>query len=196
MSQKSIIYIVIAGLILFLVLGTLNSYNKLVAMDEEVATAWAGIQSQYQRRADLIPNLVETVKGYAKHESGTLESVVEARAKATQLTVNADDITPEKLHQINAAQGELSQAIGRLLMVSEQYPELKANENFSELQAQLEGTENRINESRLKYNEQVKAYNVSVRRFPVNLIAGMFGFDKKTQFEAEPGAKSAPQVKF
>lgn len=196
MSKKTITLLVVGALILILVGGTLTSYNSLVAKDEAVATAWANVQTQYQRRADLIPNLVNTVKGYAKHESSTLESVVNARAKATQLTVSADDLTPEKMKQVQAAQGELSQAIGRLLMVSEQYPDLKANENFSELQAQLEGTENRINESRQQYNNIVKEYNVSVRRFPANIIAGMFGFDKKTTFEAEAGAEKAPTVEF
>ena len=152
--------------------------------------------SQYQRRADLVPNLVNTVKGYAKHESETLEGVVEARAKATQIKVDADNITPEKLKQFQSAQGELTQALGRLIAVQENYPDLKANENFSELQAQLEGTENRINESRQLYNAAVQTYNVSVRRFPANIVAGMFGFDKKTQFEAEAGTEKAPQVEF
>lgn len=173
-----------------------DHHNGLIAKDEAVATAWGNIQSQYQRRADLIPNLVSTVKGYAKHESETLESVMAARAKATQITVNADNLTPEKLKQYQAAQGELSQALGRLMAVSENYPNLKANENFSELQAQLEGTENRINESRQIYNSAVQTYNVSVRRFPANIVAGMFGFDKKNQFEAEAGAEKAPKVEF
>lgn len=196
MKKSNIILIAVGVVILLLVGGTLTSYNGLVAQDEEVSTAWSNIQSQYQRRADLIPNLVNTVKGYAKHESKTLESVVAARAKATQLTVNAEDLTDEKLQQINQAQGELSQAIGRLLMVSEQYPELKANENFSELQAQLEGTENRINESRMQYNAIVKDYNIAVRRFPKNIVASMFGFDKKPTFQAEAGSEKAPTVAF
>lgn len=196
MSKGTISLLVIGAVILILVGGTLTFYNGLVAKDEAVATAWGNIQAQYQRRADLIPNLVNTVKGYAKHESGTLESVVAARAKATQMQVSANDLTTEKMKQIQAAQGELSQAIGRLLMISEQYPDLKANQNFSELQAQLEGTENRINESRRKYNELVQEYNVSVRRFPTNLVAGMFGFDKKEQFEADAKAQAAPTVEF
>lgn len=196
MSKGSITLIIVGALILLLVGGTLTSYNGLVANDEAVATAWADVQSQYQRRADLIPNLVSTVKGYAKHESSTLEGVTNARAKATSINVSADDLTPAKLQQLQAAQGELSQALGRLLMVSEKYPELKANENFSELQAQLEGTENRINESRRRYNEQVQAYNVKVRRFPANIVAGIFGFEKKTPFEADAAASKAPEVNF
>lgn len=196
MKKGTITLLVIGVLILIMVGGTLTTYNGLIAKDEAVATAWGNIQSQYQRRADLIPNLVSTVKGYAKHESETLENVMAARAKATQITVNADNLTPEKLKQYQAAQGELSQALGRLMAVSENYPNLKANENFSELQAQLEGTENRINESRQIYNSAVQTYNVSVRRFPANIVAGMFGFDKKDQFEAEAGAEKAPKVEF
>lgn len=196
MKKGTITLLVIGVLILILVGGTLTTYNGLVAKDEAIATAWGNVQSQYQRRADLIPNLVSTVKGYAKHESGTLESVVAARAKATQMTIDANNITPEKLKQFQAAQGELSQALGRLMAIQENYPDLKANENFSELQAQLEGTENRINESRNLYNSAVQTYNVSVRRFPASIVAGMFGFDKKTQFEAEAGAEKAPKVEF
>lgn len=196
MKKGTITLLVIGVLILIMVGGTLTTYNGLIAKDEAVATAWGNIQSQYQRRADLIPNLVSTVKGYAKHESETLENVMVARAKATQVTINSDNLTPEKLKQYQAAQGELSQALGRLMAVSENYPNLKANENFSELQAQLEGTENRINESRQIYNSAVQTYNVSVRRFPANIVAGMFGFDKKNQFEAEAGAEKAPKVEF
>lgn len=196
MKKGTITLLVIGVLILIMVGGTLTTYNGLIAKDEAVATAWGNIQSQYQRRADLTPNLVSTVKGYAKHESETLENVMAARAKATQVTINSDNLTPEKLKQYQAAQGELSQALGRLMAVSENYPNLKANENFSELQAQLEGTENRINESRQIYNSAVQTYNVSVRRFPSNIVAGMFGFDKKNQFEAEAGAEKAPKVEF
>lgn len=196
MKKGTIGLLVVGVVILMLVGGTLTTYNSLVAKDEAVTTAWGNIQSQYQRRADLVPNLVNTVKGYAKHESETLEGVVEARAKATQIKVDADNITPEKLKQFQSAQGELTQALGRLIAVQENYPDLKANENFSELQAQLEGTENRINESRQLYNAAVQTYNVSVRRFPANIVAGMFGFDKKTQFEAEAGTEKAPQVEF
>lgn len=196
LSKVAITLIIVGVVILILVGGSLQIYNGLVSQDESVTAAWGNIQSQYQRRADLIPNLVSTVKGYALHESETLEGVVEARAKATQLTVTADDLTEEKLQEIQAAQGELSQALGRLLAISENYPELKANENFSELQAQLEGTENRINECRQLYNEAVRTYNVKVRRFPSNIVAGMFGFEKKASFEASAGSETVPVVNF
>ncbi|MFR1988168.1 MAG: LemA family protein [Prevotellamassilia sp.] len=196
MSKGTITLIIVGVVILILTGTTLTTYNGLVTTDEAVSTAWSNVQSQYQRRADLIPNLVNTVKGYAKHEQGTLESVMSARAKATQLTVDANSLTPEKMKQMQEAQGQLSQALGRLMMISEKYPDLKANEGFSELRAQLEGTENRINESRRQYNEIVKEYNISVRKFPSNLVAGMFGFDKRTPFEAETGAEKAPKVEF
>lgn len=196
MSKGTISLIVVGVVVVLLIGGSLTTYNGLVQKDEAVATAWSNVQSQYQRRADLIPNLVNTVKGYAQHESATLEQVVAARAKATQLTVSADELSPEKMKQLQAAQGELSQALGRLLMITENYPDLKANENFMDLQAQLEGTENRINESRRLYNESVQTYNVGIRRFPANVVAGMFGFDKRTPFEAEAGAEKAPKVEF
>lgn len=196
MSKSTVILLIIGAAILIAVGGTLITYNGLIAKDEAVATAWGNIQAQYQRRADLIPNLVNTVKGYAKHESETLEGVINARSKATQLQVNAKDLTPEKMKQIQEAQGELSQALGRLMMISEKYPDLKANEGFSELRAQLEGTENRINESRQQYNGLVQEYNVSVRKFPASMVAGMFGFEKKSQFEAANDAQKAPTVEF
>ena len=196
MSKGTISLIVVGVVVVLLIGGSLTTYNGLVQKDEAVATAWSNVQSQYQRRADLIPNLVNTVKGYAQHESATLEQVVAARAKATQLTVSADELSPEKMKQLQAAQGELSQALGRLLMITENYPDLKANENFLDLQAQLEGTENRINESRRLYNESVQTYNVGIRRFQANVVAGMFGFDKRTPFEAEAGAEKAPKVEF
>lgn len=196
MSKASTTLIVVALVVVVVAMSAFSMYNGLVTKDEGVSTAWADLQSQYQRRSDLIPNFVSTVKGYAKHESETLEGVVSARARATQVTVDADNLTPEKLQQIQAAQGELSAALGKLLAISENYPQLKANENFSELQAQLEGTENRINESRRLYNEAVQNYNVSVRRFPNNLLSGMFGFEKKAKFEAEAGADKAPKVEF
>lgn len=196
MSKASTTLIVVALVVVVVAMSAFSMYNGLVTKDEGVSTAWADLQSQYQRRSDLIPNLVSTVKGYAKHESETLEGVVSARARATQVMVDADNLTPEKLQQIQAAQGELSAALGKLLAISENYPQLKANENFSELQAQLEGTENRINESRRLYNEAVQNYNVSVRRFPNNLLSGMFGFEKKAKFEAEAGADKAPKVEF
>lgn len=196
MSKTTLTLIGAGAVVLLLAVAALSTYNGLVKQDEAVSTAWSNLQSQYQRRSDLIPNLVNTVKGYAEHERGTLEDVVAARAKATQLTVGADELTPEKMREIQAAQGELSAALGRLLAISENYPQLRASENFSELQAQLEGTENRINESRRLYNEAVQTYNVAVRRFPANIVADMGGFDKKTKFEAEAGAEKAPEVKF
>jgi len=177
-------------------LASCSMYNKPVTMQETVDAAWAQVQNQYQRRADLIPNLVETVKGYAKHESETLEGVIAARAKATQVTLSADKLDEASLKKFQAAQGEVSSALGRLLAVAESYPDLKANQNFMELQAQLEGTENRIAVERRNFNTAVQEYNTYIRRFPNNLFAGMFGFEKKAYFEAEAGAEKAPTVKF
>lgn len=168
----------------------------MVAMDEGVATAWSNVENQYQRRSDLIPNLVNTVKGYAAHEQETLEAVVSARAKATQTQVNMEDLTPEKLQAYQQAQGEIGAALGRLLVVAERYPDLKANENFRELQAQLEGTENRISVERRKFNETAKEYNTTIRKFPKNILAGLFGFEKRPYFEAQEGSEKAPEVKF
>ena len=173
-----------------------NAYNSMVTADENVQTAWSQVENVYQRRADLIPNLVATVKGYAAHESATLENVVAARAKATQVTVDPSDLTEEALAQFNEAQGELSAALGRLMMIQENYPDLKANQNFSDLQAQLEGTENRIATERMKFNESAKAYNTLIRKFPDNIIASVFGFEKKGYFEAQAGAQTAPTVEF
>lgn len=195
--KKSTITLFVIGAIVILLAGWVTiQYNGMVANDEAVTTAWAGVESQYQRRSDLIPNLVNTVKGYAAHEKETLEGVVEARAKATQVTVNADNLTPERFAQFQKAQGELSAALGRLMRITENYPQLRANENFSELQAQLEGTENRINESRLRFNEAVQKYNLSIRRFPGNIFASLFGFEKRDKFEAADGAEQAPKVEF
>lgn len=195
--KKSTIMLFVIGAIVILLAGWVTiQYNGMVANDEAVTTAWAGVESQYQRRSDLIPNLVNTVKGYAAHEKETLEGVVEARAKATQVTVNADNLTPERFAQFQKAQGELSAALGRLMRITENYPQLRANENFSELQAQLEGTENRINESRLRFNEAVQEYNLSIRRFPGNIFASLFGFEKRDKFEAADGTEQAPEVKF
>lgn len=171
-------------------------YNYMVKVEEDATTALANLESSYQRRADLIPNLVETVKGYAAHEKETLEGVVNARSKATRLTIDPEDMTPEKLKEFQKAQGELSSAIGRLIAIQENYPDLKANENFRALQDQLEGTENRINQSREQYNRMVQEYNLNIRKFPNSLLAGVFGFEKMTKFEAEAGAEKAPQVKF
>ena len=173
-----------------------SAYNSMVGEQEKATTALANVQSAYQRRADLIPNLVETVKGYAAHEKQTLEDVVAARSKATSITLDPENMTPEKLKEFQQAQGELGSALGRLIAIQENYPDLKANENFRDLQVQLEGTENRINEARNKYNAAVQAYNLKIRRFPNSLLSGIFGFDRMTKFEAEAGAQSAPQVKF
>lgn len=195
--KKSTITLFVIGAIVILLAGWVTiQYNGMVANDEAVTTAWAGVESQYQRRSDLIPNLVNTVKGYAAHEKETLEGVVEARAKATQVTVSADNLTPERFAEFQKAQGELSAALGRLMRITENYPQLRANENFSELQAQLEGTENRINESRLRFNEAVQKYNLSIRRFPGNIFASLFGFEKRDKFEAADGTEQAPEVKF
>ena len=184
------------AVVLLLVLWAVSGYNTLVTMDEQVSNKWADVETQYQRRADLIPNLVSTVKGYAAHESGTLESVVKARSEATQVTVSADALTEESLAAYQAAQNSVSSALGRLLAVAESYPELKANENFIELQSQLEGTENRITVARKEYNDEAKTYNTAVRRFPKNILASLFGFDKKAYFAAETGAEKAPTVEF
>ena len=173
-----------------------SAYNSMVSEQENATTALANVQSAYQRRADLIPNLVEVVKGYAEHEKGTFEAVVNARAKATQVTLDPSNMTPEKLKEFQQAQGELGAALGRLLAVQENYPELKANENFKDLQVQLEGTENRINEARNKFNAVVQQYNVVIRSFPKNILAGIFGFNKMDKFEADADAQSAPKVKF
>ena len=195
--KKGLITLIVVGVVL---LGGFiwikNAYNNMVVSDENVQAAWAQVENVYQRRADLIPNLVATVKGYAEHESETLESVVSARAKATQVTVDPTDITPEAISQFNAAQGELFTALGRLLLIQENYPDLKANQNFLELQAQLEGTENRIATERMKFNEAAKAFNTGIRKFPDNIIASMFGFEKKAYFEAQAGTETAPKVEF
>lgn len=190
MNKKTGIIALIAAIVV-IGMWAMSAYNSMVELQEKATTALANVQSTYQRRADLIPNLVETVKGYAKHEQETLESVVEARSKATSITLDADN-----MQQFQAAQSELSSALGRLIAVGEAYPDLKANENFLDLQKQLEGTENRINEARNTYNREVQNYNVGIRRFPKSLFAGMFGFDKMQKFEAEAGAEKAPQVKF
>lgn len=191
MKKNHLILIGIAVVVIVIFGWVKSTYNGMVGVEEEATTALANVQSAYQRRADLIPNLVEVVKGYAAHEKETFESVVNARAKATSIALDADNI-----EEFQKAQGELSSALGRLIAVGEAYPELKANENFRELQVQLEGTENRINEERNKANLKIQNYNISIRRFPSNLLAGMFGFEKMNKFEAEAGAEKAPQVKF
>lgn len=192
--NKTLIGIIVA----IVIIGgwAISAYNGMIGVEEETTTALANVQSTYQRRADLIPNLVETVKGYASHEQETLEGVVAARSKATSINLDAESLTPEKMKQFQAAQGELSIALGRLIAIQENYPDLKANENFRDLQVQLEGTENRINEARNKYNSAVQQYNLKIRRFPNSLLSGLFGFEKMQKFEAEVGAEKAPQVKF
>lgn len=172
------------------------TYNGFVNREEGLKSAWSNVETQYQRRADLIPNLVNTVKGYAAHETQTLNEVTEARSRATSINLSADDLTPERLAQFQRAQAEVRSALGRLIAVSESYPDLKANQNFLELQAQLEGTENRIAVARKDFNAAAQQYNVSVRRFPANLVARMFGFGQKPYFESAEGAAAAPQVTF
>ena len=187
---------VIVAVALALFFWCKNSYNRMVTAEEGVGAAWAQVENVYQRRADLIPNLVATVKGYAKHESETLEGVIEARSKATQVTVNPENLSPESLEKFNKAQGELSSALGRLLMIAENYPDLKANENFRDLQAQLEGTENRITTERMKFNESARGYNTMIRKFPNNILASIFNFETKGYFQAQEGAATAPKVEF
>ena len=194
--KKTWTIITVIAVIAILVIYSISSYNSLVSQDESVSTAWSNVENQYQRRADLIPNLVNTVKGYAAHEKETLDAVVSARSKATQATISIDDLTPEKLQAYQEAQGEIGAALGRLLAITENYPDLKANENFQALQAQLEGTENRISVERRKFNEIAKSYNTTIRRFPKNIIAGLFGFEKRPYFEAAEGSEKAPEVKF
>ncbi|WP_158828922.1 LemA family protein [Mucilaginibacter lacusdianchii] len=172
------------------------SYNSIVQSEEDTKAKWGAVQSQYQRRADLIPNLVATVKGVANFEKGTLTAVTEARAKATSIQVDPDKLTPENVQKYQQAQGELSAALGRLLRVTEAYPTLRANDNFTALQGQLEGTENRISVARMDFNNSVQAYNSKIRQFPANLTAKMFGFQPKGYFEAEAGAQNAPKVQF
>ena len=196
MKKGLIVLIVVVAVVLILFFWIKGMYNTMVRMDEAVSQAWAQVENVYQRRADLVPNLVSTVKGYAEHESSTLEAVVEARAKATQATVDPSNLSEEELSRFMSAQNELGTAIGRLLVSVERYPDLKANQNFLELQAQLEGTENRITVERQKFNEAARNYNVTVRRFPNNIFAGMFGFEKKGYFEASEGAEQAPVVSF
>ena len=186
--------IIVLAILAVLVLWAVKSYNGLVSQDEAVTSAWSQVENMYQRRADLIPNLVATVKGYAEHEQETFEAVVAARAKATQVTVS--DLSEENVQKFQQAQGEVSSALGRLLAVVENYPELKANENFLDLQAQLEGTENRIAEARRSFNETARKYNTQVRSFPANLIAGAFGFSTKGYFTADESASQAPKVEF
>ena len=195
--KKGCIGLIVLGVIALALFGWVkNSYNGLVADQESVETAWAQVENVYQRRADLIPNLVETVKGYAKHEQETLEGVIEARANATKVTIDPTNMTPEDLQKYQAAQGDVTNALSRLIAVAENYPDLKANQNFLELQSQLEGTENRIAVERNKFNEIAREYNTKRRTFPTNIIAGIFGFGDKPYFQAQEGADKAPKVDF
>lgn len=193
-SLVAVLIVIGLGLILFV--SGCSSYNTFVEAEENVENAWSKVQSAYQRRADLIPNLVNTVKGYANFEQETLTRVTEARAKATSVNIDASNLTQEKMQEFQNAYGEMNSALSRLLVSVERYPELKANQNFLELQAQLEGTENRIKVERDNYNDIVTSYNKRVRRFPGSLYAGMFGFEQKPQFQAEEGAQNAPEVNF
>lgn len=195
MKKNKGLIITIVVIVLVALWGIL-SYNGLVEKDEKVSNKWANVETQYQRRSDLIPNLVNTVKGYAKHESQTLEAVMAARSQATQVKIDPSYCTPQQLAAYQKAQGDVTTALGKLLAITENYPDLKANQNFLELQSQLEGTENRINVARKDFNDSAKEYNTSLRRFPRNIIASMFGFEKRNYFEAEAGAEKAPKVEF
>lgn len=196
MKKGWIILMAVAAVVFIIIIWFSSMYNGLVTTEEAVTGQWANVENSYQRRADLIPNLVNTVKGYADFEKSTLTDVVEARAKATSITVDPAKLTPEALQKFQGAQDGLSSALGRLMVVMEKYPDLKANQNFLDLQAQLEGTENRISNERRNFNEMAKAYNTGLRRFPRNMVAGMFGFEKKAYFEAVEGSEKAPEVKF
>jgi LemA protein len=195
--KKAIIIIGIILVIIFIVYGFFaGKYNTMVELQEAIPQQWAQVEAQYQRRADLIPNLVNTVKGYANFEQETLTRVIEARASATQVKIDPTNITPEALAKFQQAQAGVSSALGRLLAVAENYPDLKANQNFLDLQAQLEGTENRITVARTRFNDVVQPYNVYIKRFPNNMLAGMYGFQPKGYFEANQGAENAPTVQF
>lgn len=193
---KKFLPLILLGVLLLLVFSMCGAYNNAVSKDEAVKKGWSQVENQYQRRADLIPNLVNTVKGYANFEQQTLQAVVEARANATKVTIKADELTPENIQRFEQAQGALSSTLGRLLAVAENYPDLKANQNFLSLQTQLEGTENRIAVERKNFNDVVNDYNSYIRRFPTNLYAGIFGFSPKGYFQAAAGSEKAPEVKF
>ena len=194
--MKKVTIIILVAVVAIIAFWAISGYNSLVSMDENVSNQWANVETQYQRRADLIPNLVNTVKGYAAHEKETLEGVIAARSQATQIKVDPTDLTPEKLAEYQKAQGQLATALGKLLAITENYPDLKANQNFLELQAQLEGTENRIATERSRYTDAVNAYNQKIRKFPALITAKLFGFDPKPQFKAEESAAQAPVVEF
>ena len=195
--KKVWVVVGVLALLVFAVFGWFKgTYNGFVLAQEEVNRAWSDVESTYQRRADLIPNLVETVKGYASHEKEVLVGITEARSRVGQVKISAENLTPEAIQRFQDAQAGLSGALSRLLAVAERYPDLKANQNFLDLQTQLEGTENRINVARTRFNEAARSYNTRVRSFPGNLLAGMFGFAAKPYFEADKGAERAPSVKF
>lgn len=196
MKKSLITLLIVVGVVLLLVMSLSGRYNKLVTLEEGVTAAWSQVENVYQRRADLIPNLVNTVKGYADFEQSTLTAVIEARAKATGVTIDPTNLNEANLQQFQQAQQGLGSALSRLMVVVERYPDLKANQNFMDLQAQLEATENRIAVERRAFNETAQAYNTSIRRFPDNILAGMFGFDKKAYFQSETGAEKAPEVQF
>lgn len=188
--------LILIAVIVVVIIALVGGYNSLVTSEEKVDTAWAQVENQYQRRSDLIPNLVNTVKGYASHETETLQGVVEARSKATSITIDPQNLTPEALAEYNRAQGQVGAALSRLIALQENYPDLKANQNFLELQSQLEGTENRITVERQRFNEEARNYNTAIRRFPKNIMASVFGFRQKPYFQAEEGANKAPTVEF
>jgi LemA protein len=196
MKNSTITLLVVAGILVALIGWIIGAYNGLVTLDEETNGKWAQVESAYQRRADLIPNLVNTVKGYADFEQETLTGVIEARSKATGITVDADNLSPEAIANFQAAQSKLSGALSRLMVTVERYPDLKANQNFLGLQSQLEGTENRIKIERDRFNMSVKDFNATIRKFPKTIIASSFGFEKKGYFEADAGSEKAPEVKF
>ena len=196
MKKSLIVIIVLVAVVAIFFFWYQGVYNKIVQADESVSAQWGNVENQYQRRSDLIPNLVATVKGYAEHEQSTLEGVINARAKATQVTIDPTNLNEQTMAQFQAAQGELSSALSRLLVSVERYPDLKANQNFLDLQAQLEGTENRISTERTRFNDVAQIYNTLIRRFPNNIIANMSGFNVKPYFKSEAGAEKAPQVQF
>ena len=195
-NKKVWTWVIVAAVVVLLVVFSVKKYNNMVSMDESVQNAWSQVETQYQRRADLIPQLVNVVKGAADYERKTLEAVIEARSKATSIQLSADELTEENLAKFQKAQDQLSSALSHLMAIREAYPELKANENFRDLQVQLEGSENRIAVARKDFNEAVKEYNAYIRRFPANIFAGMFGFDKKAYFKSAEGAENAPEVEF
>jgi len=200
MKKGCLVALVIAGFLVLIVIGIISwgtkVYNGMVTMQESVTSQWGNVETAYQRRSDLIPNFVNTVKGAANFEQTTLTQVIEARAKATSVTIDPTKMTADNMQQFQQAQGQLSSALSRLMVVVEQYPELKATQNFRDLQVELEGTENRISVERRKFNEVAQVYNTNIRRFPQNFLAGMFGFQAKPYFEATEGAEKAPEVKF